>query len=81
MPIILYGELLKSQIKAKLSKVYYLTLISAFLTKVQIHIYIRAMVFIPSLNRTLLLVFYWTIPNDLCGSDHFPIIVEGSDPL
>ena len=30
---------------------------------------------------SLLLDFHWTVHDDLCGSDHFPIIVEGSDPL
>ena len=32
-------------------------------------------------DPSLLLDLHWTVHDDLCGSDHFPIIVEGSDPL
>ena len=30
---------------------------------------------------SLLLGLHWTVHDDLCGSDHFSIIVEGSYPL
>ena len=37
---------------------------------------------LPIVDPSLLLDLHWTIHvHDLCGSDHFPIIVEGNDPL
>ena len=32
-------------------------------------------------DSSLLVDLHWTVHDDLCESDHFPIIGEGSDPL
>ena len=32
-------------------------------------------------DPSLLLDLHWAVHDDLCGSDHFPIIVKGSIPL
>ena len=33
------------------------------------------------IDPSLLLDLHWTVHDDLCESDHFPIIVEGNGPL
>ena len=83
MPIILYGEVTKS----KLSKMYYLTLISIrnYGSNIYLHLHpgngSYSSIDLTMVGPILLLDLHCTVPDDWCGSDHFLNIVEGSEPL